>query len=97
MLLLPRAASNIGTRLDLASDHSVTLAILAYCLVGAYQIYQTSDYFGQNWRLLKCITLLEISVLSSAMALSNFSLAYIGKSTFSLKLSLLEGEHLKVS
>ena len=77
MLLLPRASSNIGSRFDLPTDYSVTLAILAYCLVGSYQIYKTPNYFGQNWKLLKCITLLEISVLSSAMALSNFSLAYI--------------------
>jgi len=77
MLLLPRASSNFGAHFDFPTDYSVSIAILAYCLVGSYQIYKTSDYFGQNWRLLKCITLLEISVLSSAMALSNFSLAYI--------------------
>jgi len=76
MLLLPRASANIGTRIDLPTDYSVLIAILAYCIVGSYQILK-SPQFGQNWRLLKCITLLEISILSSAMALSNFSLAYI--------------------
>ena len=71
MLLLPRASANIGTRIDLPTDYSVLIAILAYCIVGSYQILK-SPQFGQNWRLLKCITLLEISILSSAMALSNF-------------------------
>merc|ERR1711899_357837 len=76
LLLMPRAASAIGNKIDLPNDYTVSLGILACCLFGSYQIYK-SPQFGQNWRLLKCITLLEISALSSAMALSNFSLAYI--------------------
>ena len=79
LVLSPRAASVIGSKVDLPSDDSVTLAILAFSIVGAILVYQESKMmkFGTDWRLLKCIGLLEFSALAGAMALCNFSLAYI--------------------
>ena len=79
LVLCPRSASVIGAKADLPSDDSVTLAILAGNIAGAFLVFQESKFskFGQSWKLVKCVALLEFSALAFAMSLCNFSLAYI--------------------
>ena len=51
--------------------------ILAYSLIGASMVFKQREAFGQNWNLVKCLGLLEISALVFSMSLCNFSLAYL--------------------
>ena len=40
-------------------------------------VFRQKDNFGSDWKLVKCVGLLEISALVFSMSLCNFSLAYI--------------------
>ena len=53
------------------------IGILAYSLIGASMVFKQREAFGQNWNLVKCLALLEISALVFSMSLCNFSLAYL--------------------
>ena len=78
IVFLPMSASKIGYRIfNLETDDAVTIGIVTYCLVGAWMIFKQKDAFGQDWKLVKCLALLEISALVFSMCLCNFSLAYI--------------------
>ena len=50
---------------------------MAYSLIGASMVFKQREAFGQNWNLVKCLGLLEISALVFSMSLCNFSLAYL--------------------
>ncbi len=51
LVMLPRSAVLMGAKLDLASDDSVALFILAYSVFVSVLILNNQDSFGTSWRL----------------------------------------------
>jgi len=78
VVILPGAFSKIGAQIfKLETDDAISIGILAYSLIGASMVFKQREAFGQNWNLVKCLGLLEISALVFSMSLCNFSLAYL--------------------
>lgn len=74
---LPQPATVFGDSFDLTHEDSVALAF-ASTIVGFViltSIMRPLDY--SRWRIVKCVTLLELSALAFGMSLCNFGLAYL--------------------
>ncbi len=85
LTLLPTYASRLGTgRFDLNTDEAVVLGILAYCLMSAFFVMRRAKRRtgATDWKLVKCVALLELAVISFSMSLCNFSLAYLVTSVY---------------
>ena len=76
---LPKHISVLGAGFGLETEDSIVLGLLAFILYGLVLPKFSKNLIvvnTNNWRVLKCITLLELSILAFTMALSNFSLAF---------------------
>ena len=80
MIFLPKSSSLVGSRIfNLPSDDSVIIGVTFLSILSTFTVYRSSrsGTFGQDWKLVKCVALLEISIVAFSMSLCNFSLAYI--------------------
>lgn len=80
LLFLPRPISAVGARFKLETDDALTLGLLAfilYSLVLPRYLRQAITVTEDNWKVLKCLTMLELAAFAFTTSLGNFSLAYL--------------------
>ncbi len=101
LTVLPDHVTRIGAAaLNVETDEALLKGLLAFCLV----VLALPKYFGgraivvdaKNWRVLKCITLLELAAFAFVVSLSNFSLAYVISLVY-VPFALLVGDNRKGS
>lgn len=94
MIFMPKHSSSVGEKFfDLPTDDSIIIGLAFFSLfffpIMVYRSSQT-DTFGQEWRLVKIVALLEVSIIAFSMSLCNFSLAYLVTLAFS-PMALISG------
>ena len=78
LIYLPVPMSNVGLSLKLETEDAVFVFIMAYTIYTLIQLRFISVFNSRaiDWKVLKCICLLELAALAFSMSLCNFSLAF---------------------
>ena len=85
MLYLPQIFSALGKNFKLETEDAVILGMLGfsvYLLLMPRGIKKTIEVNANNWKVLKCLTLLEMGTLAFTLSLCNFSLAFFSTAIY---------------
>jgi glycosylphosphatidylinositol transamidase len=80
MTVLPNRITKVGAHFRLETDDALAIFVFTYFILTLFlpaSLGRAIVVDAKNWRVLKCITLLELAAVAFVVSLSNFSLAYI--------------------